>query len=65
MPAEFPKPKGPYTLWTDGGCEGWGFEDFETVKGALEAEKRWMRWVITRMVHYDVHETPPPQENAE
>lgn len=48
------RPKGPYVLWTDHG-EGWGFNDFETLKEALESDHGYStNYVITRLVDYDV-----------
>jgi hypothetical protein len=53
------KPQGPFTVWQGGGYEGWRFEDYPTLKEALEAQKFNTTWVIQKPVVYEVNEASP------
>jgi hypothetical protein len=54
---DYEEPRGPYTVWTDGGVEGWHWTDFDTLKEALTAERYTTRFVITKPVAFEVRET--------
>jgi hypothetical protein len=53
------RPQGPFTVWQDGGYDGWSFEDYPTLKDALEAHKYNVTWVIQKSVAYEVNEASP------
>ena len=50
------KPKKEYILWVNYGTEGWGWQDFDTLKEALESEKFGHDWTITKRVDYEIKE---------
>jgi hypothetical protein len=54
--AESDSTSGPIILWVDYGYEGWRPQSFDTIKEALEAEKYMSKYIITRIVQYDVQE---------
>lgn len=54
------KPKGPFTVWKYHSYEGWSWEDYQTLKEAVEAEKYGSPWVVTRgPIDYTVEESTP------
>lgn len=51
---------GPFILWADYGCEGWKPRSFETLAEAVMARRYGEDFVITKLVHIDVTESPKP-----
>lgn len=49
--------KGPVILWLDYGYEGWAPSSHATLKDALAEDRFGHRFVITRVVDFDVTET--------
>lgn len=52
-------PNGPFTVWLDGGYDGWSPTDYPTLRAALEAEKYSSNWVIMKVVDYTITEIEP------
>ncbi len=52
------KPDGPIVLWVNYGYEGWQPKSFASIREALEEDKGYCEWVITRLVMYEVIEKP-------
>ncbi len=65
------KPKGPYILWIDYGCEGWAPLSFDSLSEALDAVGMFGcgTWVITMaplvLVAKDLPSLTPPQAQEE
>ena len=49
--------QGPIILWLDYGYEGWKPTSFATVKDALLADRYGSKFVITRVIEFEVEET--------
>lgn len=50
-------PQGPYTVWMDGGYDGWYYKDFPTLQAAVEnLNYNYKAGFIQKTVHYTVTE---------
>jgi hypothetical protein len=57
-------PTGPYIVWVDYGYEGWQPKCFNSLKEAV-SENHFSRFVVTKLVNYDVIEIGDPKEPEE
>jgi hypothetical protein len=48
--------KGPIIRWRDYVYDGWRPESYDTIKEALEDDNYGNKFVITRIVQYDIQE---------
>lgn len=55
---------GPVVVWLDYGCEGWRPSSYDTVKEALLGERYGNRFVVTRVVKFEVKEKPNEETNS-
>lgn len=51
-----PELENEYILWRDYGSDGWQPTGFKTLKEALESEKHYSNWIITKKVNYEIKE---------
>lgn len=49
-------PRGPYTVWTKNGSEGWSWCDYQTLEDAVLVEKYTTEWVVTKPVDFQISE---------
>jgi hypothetical protein len=54
---------GPYILWVDGGYEGWSPRSYPTLTEALSDWRDGSKFVITKVVKYEVVEAPDDRSN--
>ena len=45
-----------YLVWTDYGCDGWNFTEYDTLEEAIKHETYGQDKIITTEVKYDIVE---------
>lgn len=46
-----------YQLWTQEGCEGWSYTEFDTLEECLTAQRYTTNFMVTQKVDFEIKET--------